>query len=58
MPIYAFRCEACGHAFDRLQKLSEEGGIRRRQARNPGAQARREQHIQHCGFSFARVAAG
>ncbi len=23
MPIYAFRCEACGHEFDRLQKLSE-----------------------------------
>lgn len=23
MPIYAFRCEACGHKFDRLQKLSD-----------------------------------
>lgn len=23
MPIYAFECEACGHAFDRLQKLSD-----------------------------------
>lgn len=23
MPIYAFRCEACGHDFDRLQKLSD-----------------------------------
>ena len=23
MPIYAFRCKACGHAFDRLQKLSD-----------------------------------
>jgi len=23
MPIYAFRCEACGHGFDRLQKLSD-----------------------------------
>lgn len=23
MPIYAFQCEACGHAFDRLQKLSD-----------------------------------
>ncbi|MGH8212896.1 MAG: FmdB family zinc ribbon protein [Rhodanobacteraceae bacterium] len=23
MPIYAFRCQACGHAFDRLQKLSD-----------------------------------
>ncbi|MEN1971407.1 zinc ribbon domain-containing protein [Luteimonas sp. MJ204] len=23
MPIYAFRCAACGHAFDRLQKLSD-----------------------------------
>lgn len=23
MPIYAFACEACGHAFDRLQKLSD-----------------------------------
>ena len=23
MPIYTFRCEACGHAFDRLQKLSD-----------------------------------
>lgn len=22
MPIYAFACDACGHAFDRLQKLS------------------------------------
>jgi putative FmdB family regulatory protein len=23
MPIYAFACAACGHAFDRLQKLSD-----------------------------------
>ena len=23
MPIYAFRCAACGHDFDRLQKLSD-----------------------------------
>ena len=23
MPIYAFRCEQCGHGFDRLQKLSD-----------------------------------
>jgi putative FmdB family regulatory protein len=23
MPIYAFRCDACGHGFDRLQKLSD-----------------------------------
>lgn len=23
MPIYAFRCDACGHQFDRLQKLSD-----------------------------------
>ena len=23
MPIYAFRCDHCGHAFDRLQKLSD-----------------------------------
>ena len=23
MPIYAFRCEECGHQFDRLQKLSD-----------------------------------
>lgn len=23
MPIYAFRCDTCGHAFDRLQKLSD-----------------------------------
>ena len=23
MPIYAFACEACGHAFERLQKLSD-----------------------------------
>lgn len=23
MPIYAFACEACGHQFDRLQKLSD-----------------------------------
>jgi putative FmdB family regulatory protein len=22
MPIYAFTCDACGHQFDRLQKLS------------------------------------
>lgn len=40
MPIYAFACDACGHRFDRLQKLSdadptacpvcgEEGAVRR-----------------------------
>ena len=23
MPIYVFQCDACGHAFDRLQKLSD-----------------------------------
>lgn len=23
MPIYAFACSACGHAFDKLQKLSD-----------------------------------
>ena len=23
MPIYAFVCDACGHSFDRLQKLSD-----------------------------------
>ncbi len=23
MPIYGFTCEACGHQFDRLQKLSD-----------------------------------
>jgi putative FmdB family regulatory protein len=23
MPIYAFQCQACGHAFERLQKLSD-----------------------------------
>lgn len=23
MPIYAFECEACGHEFDRLQKMSD-----------------------------------
>ena len=23
MPIYAFECGNCGHAFDRLQKLSD-----------------------------------
>jgi len=23
MPIYAFTCTACGHSFDRLQKLSD-----------------------------------
>lgn len=23
MPIYAFRCAACGHAFDKLQKMSD-----------------------------------
>jgi len=41
MPIYAFACDACGHTFDRLQKLSDadpatcpacaaEGEVRRR----------------------------
>ncbi|QIL21399.1 zinc ribbon domain-containing protein [Thermomonas sp. HDW16] len=40
MPIYAFACDACGHHFDRLQKLSDadpvncpacgaEGSVRR-----------------------------
>ena len=40
MPIYAFACDACGHQFDRLQKLSDndptscpacaaDGGVRR-----------------------------
>ena len=23
MPIYAFRCSACGHHFDKLQKISD-----------------------------------
>ncbi|MFZ5635543.1 MAG: FmdB family zinc ribbon protein [Pseudomonadota bacterium] len=23
MPIYAFECDACGHQFDRLQKISD-----------------------------------
>ena len=23
MPIYAFACDACGHEFDRLQKLAD-----------------------------------
>ncbi|HZW17912.1 MAG TPA: zinc ribbon domain-containing protein [Luteimonas sp.] len=23
MPIYAYRCEACDHVFDRLQKMSD-----------------------------------
>jgi len=23
MPIYAYQCAACGHSFDRLQKLSD-----------------------------------
>lgn len=23
MPIYAFECAACGHAFDRLQKIAD-----------------------------------
>ena len=23
MPIYAFECAACGHRFDRLQKMSD-----------------------------------
>jgi putative FmdB family regulatory protein len=23
MPIYAFECAACGHAFDRLQRLAD-----------------------------------
>ena len=23
MPIYAFECTACGHSFDRLQRLSD-----------------------------------
>jgi putative FmdB family regulatory protein len=27
MPIYAFACSACGHAFDRLQKLSDPDPI-------------------------------
>lgn len=27
MPIYAFRCEACGHGFDRLQKLSDSDPV-------------------------------
>lgn len=40
MPIYAFRCDACAHEFDRLQKLAdpdpancpvcEAAGIRRK----------------------------
>lgn len=41
MPIYAFRCAACSHEFDRLQKLSDpdpaacpacgaEGGVGRK----------------------------
>lgn len=24
MPIYAFACDACGHQFDRLQKLADK----------------------------------
>ncbi len=28
MPIYAFRCAACNHAFDRLQKLSDPDPVR------------------------------
>ena len=27
MPIYAFECDACGHSFDRLQKLSDADPI-------------------------------
>lgn len=27
MPIYAFECAACGHDFDRLQKLSDADPI-------------------------------
>ena len=27
MPIYAFECAACGHSFDRLQKLSDADPI-------------------------------
>ncbi|QOW19150.1 zinc ribbon domain-containing protein [Lysobacter ciconiae] len=27
MPIYAFECAACGHDFDRLQKLSDPDPI-------------------------------
>ncbi|KAB7772269.1 FmdB family zinc ribbon protein [Xanthomonas maliensis] len=23
MPIYAFQCSSCGHAFDRLQKMAD-----------------------------------
>ncbi len=23
MPIYSYRCEACGHAFTKLQKMSD-----------------------------------
>jgi len=40
MPIYAFRCEACGHAFDRLQKLSDPDP---RECPECGAQAVRRQ---------------
>ncbi len=28
MPIYAFACRACGHTFDRLQKLSDDDPTR------------------------------
>jgi putative FmdB family regulatory protein len=24
MPIYEYRCEACGHEFEQLQKISDE----------------------------------
>ena len=24
MPTYAYRCEACGHDFDRVQRITED----------------------------------
>lgn len=27
MPIYEYRCEQCGHEFEKLQKVSEQGKI-------------------------------
>ncbi|MFP7722580.1 FmdB family zinc ribbon protein [Lysobacter sp. A3-1-A15] len=40
MPIYAFECAACGHRFDRLQKLSDADPTRCPQCEE--AQVRRQ----------------
>jgi len=40
MPIYAFRCAACGHDFDRLQKLSDPDPVACPQCGEPQVQRR------------------